>query len=150
MMKVARAPEYDVEIGENAEPSTCYCCGQESEIGHGFVYRDGDARAVYYAGWAANHLDKKITIALAIGEWGDDSSTGDRTCFGLEAYEGDKDILFSVIDAENSPWADTDLLGKMLSRKEALKHTLLEEVFIIAEYIVRNHKAINKYLKISS
>jgi len=145
-MNATSVPEYSVEIGENSEPSTCYCCGQKSEIGHGFVYKDRDARAVYYAGWAANHSDKKITIALAVGEWSDDSTSADRTCFGLEAYEGDKDILFSVIDAENSPWTDTDLLGKMLSRKDALKHPLLKEVFVIAEHIVRNHNAINKYL----
>ena len=138
-MKATRTQKYSVEIGENSESSTCYCCGQESEIGHGFVYKDGDAYAVYYAGWSVNHSDKKITIALAIGEWGDDSTYVDRTCFGLEAYEEEKDILFSVIDAEKSPWTDTDLLGKMLSRKDALKHPLIKETFVIAEHIVRIH-----------
>lgn len=141
-------PTFDIEIGENFKSSLCDCCGRESNVGHGFVYRDGDAYAVYYASWAAGHPDKKVSFALAIGKWDDDSTSTDRTCFGLEAYEGKNEILFRVIEPEESSWAKTDLLGEMISRKDALNHSLLKEVFVIAEIVVRNHDAIRQYLAI--
>lgn len=148
MTKRINTRKFDLEIGENSKPSVCHCCGRESNVGHGFVYKDGDAYAVYYAGWASGHLDKKVSFAIAIGEWDDNSTPTDRTCFGLEAYEGEEEILFRVIEPEESPWADTDLLGKMISRKYALDHLLLKEVFVIAEHLVRNHNAIRQYLAI--
>ncbi|OAI26505.1 hypothetical protein [Methylomonas koyamae] len=141
-------PNYEIEIGENVEPSICPCCGKNSFIGHGFVYKDGDAYAIYYAGWAEEHIEKKISLALAIGKWDDESTSTDRTCFGIEASEGENDILFSFIDPEASPWPKTDLLGEMLSRKDSLKHSFVNEVFLILEQIVRGHPAIRKYLNI--
>ena len=103
---------------------------------------------MYYVGWAVGHPDKSVSFALAFGEWDDESTTEDRTCFGLEAYEGEEKILFRVIEADESPWASTDLLGKMISRKDALDHPLLNKVFVIAEHVVRNHEAVRRYLGI--
>lgn len=139
---------YDIEVGENKNASTCHCCGKESCVGHGFIYKDDDAYAVYYVGWSDAHPDKKVSFALAIGEWDDDSTSSDRACFGIEMYEGEDEILFRVIEPSESPWADTDLLGQMLARKETLAHSLLDEVIAIAEYIVRNHVALREYLLI--
>jgi len=142
-------PKFEIEIGENCKPSVCHCCGQKSNVGHGFIYKEEVAYAVYYVGWAAGHPDKTMSFALAIGEWDDESTIEDRICFGLEAYEEEKEILFRVIEAAESPWENTDLLGKMISLQEALKHHLLQEVFIIIEYIIRNHLAVRKYLAIT-
>lgn len=139
-------PKYDLEIGENCKPSVCHCCGRESYLGHGFIYKNGDAYAVYYVGWAPSHSDKKVSFAIAIGEWGDSSTSADRTCFGLEAYEGEQEILFRVIEPADSPWSNTGLLGKMISRQDALKHSLINNIFNIAEYVVRNHDSIQEYL----
>jgi len=140
--------KYDIEIGENSNASVCHCCGRESCTGHGFVYKNGDAYAVYYAGWSNAHSEKKVSLALAIGEWDDDSTNKDRICFGLEAYEDKDEILFRVIEPEESPWPKTDLMGEMLPRKESLNHQLLKEVFVIAEEVLRNHTAIREYLRI--
>lgn len=140
---------YEIEVGENQNPSSCRCCGRESNVGHGFVYKNSDAYAVYYAGWSAEHPERRVSLALAIGEWDDDSNAADRTCFGLEAREGDDEILFRVIGPEESPWRSTDLLGEMLSREKALKDSLLKEVLVVAEVVVRNHPAIADYLGLS-
>jgi len=137
---------YDVEIGEEAKTSICPCCGKSSYTGHGFVYKSGNAYAVYYVGWSPHHRDQKVSIALAVGEWDDSSTADDRVCFGLEAYESGDEILFRVIEPKESPWSKTDLLGSMLSRKNSLAHRLLKEVFIIVEEILRNHSAVRHYL----
>lgn len=137
---------YYLEIGENQSPSICHCCSRKSNIGHGFICKNGDAYAVYYAGWTPDHLTKKISFAIAIGEWDDKSTISDRTCFGLEVSEGEGEILFRIIDPDESPWPITDLLGKMVSRKESLNHSLKNEVLLIAEHVMRNHDAIHEYL----
>lgn len=141
---------YIVEIGENRNASICPCCGRASRIGHGFVFKYGDAHAVYYAAWSEAHPEKRVSLALAIGEWGDESTNKDRICFGLEVWEGTEEILFRVIDPEESPWPETDLMGKMISRDEALTHQLLKEVFVIVEEVLRSHSAIREYLEIPS
>lgn len=138
-----------VEVGDNRKSSRCHCCGLESNVGHGFVYKNGDAYAVYYAAWSAEHPERQVSLALAIGEWGDDSSAADRTCFGLEAREGEDEILFRVIEPRESPWSRTDLLGEMLSRESALTDPLLKEAFVVAEHVVRSHPAISEYLGLS-
>ena len=139
---------YDIEIGENKNASICHCCGKNSCIGHGFVYKDDSAYAVYYVGWSEAHSDKKISIALAIGEWNEDSTVADHTCFGIEVYEAKDEILLRVIEPAQSPWANTALLGSMLAKQDSLSHPLLKEVFVIVECILRGHKALREYLGI--
>ena len=139
---------YDIEVGENKNASTCHCCGKKSCVGHGFVYKNDDAYAVYYAGWSDAHPAKKVSIALALGGWDGGSTIDDRTCFGVEASEGKDEILFRVIEPDESPWPDTDLLGPMLTRNQGLSHPLLKEVFVIAENVLRGHLALRQYLAI--
>lgn len=139
---------YILEVGKDAEPSLCKCCGKTSCVAHGFVYKQGDAYAVYFASWSTMHTDKKVMFAIAIGEWDDSSSVADRTCFGIEAQDLNNDIGFRVFEPEESPWPENDLLGVMLSRDEALNNKLLDEVFEILEYVLHNHSALKKYLDI--
>ena len=140
---------YFIEVGENSNASVCKCCNEKSSKGHGFVYKNSDAYAVYYAGWSEAHDSKKVTLALALGEWGESSTTNDRTCIGLEAFETEHEIQFRVIDPDESPWPNTELMGSMLCRDKALAHPLLQEVFLISEEIIRNHSALKKYLNAS-
>lgn len=142
--------KYEIEIGENSEASTCHCCSQNSYNGHGFVYKNSDAHAVYYAAWSKEHAEKMVTFAFAIGEWDDDSTVDSRVCFGIEAYEAENDILLRVIEPNESPWPSTDLLGQMLSRSEGLQHSLIKEVFVIIEEVLHSHVAIQQYLSMQN
>lgn len=141
---------FSVEVGENEQPSRCDCCGASASTAHGFVYKNNQPYAVYYAGWADAHRDRGITFALAIGKWDEESGPHDRVCFGLEAYESKNEILLRVIGPEESPWGCTDLLGKMLSRQEALKDSLLKETYEITEAVIRHHLAIRDFLGASA
>jgi len=141
---------FQLEIGENSKSSICHCCGRKSFIGHGFIYKDGDAYAVYYAGWAPSHSPVKVSFAIAIGKWDDNSTVQDRICFGLEAYEDKEEILLRAIDPSDSPWKNTELLGNMISRGDALNNHSIKEVFDITEFIIRKHDAIKEYLAVSA
>ncbi len=140
---------YEVEVGENQSRPSGTCKLDHSFVAHGFVYKNTDARAVYYAAWPISEENNSISFAIAIGEWDDSSNTRDRTCFGLRATESENEILFQVIDPINSPWGDSELLGKMLCREDALKSVFLEEVFIVTEAILRSHPALGQYLSLA-
>lgn len=139
---------YFVEVGDNCCRSTCSDSNKESCTGHGFIYKNHDAYAVYYVGWSEPCEKKVITFALAVGEWSDGSVASDRTCFGFEAYESKTEILFKIIEPSESPWPKTDLMGEMLNREQALNSSLIKEVFLLAEEVVRNHPAVKAYLDI--
>jgi hypothetical protein len=139
---------YRLELGEDVSESSCHCCNEKSNTGHGFLYKNNDAYGVYYVGWAEAHEDRKITVALALGEWGDDATSQDRICFGLELYEEDDQLDFHVIDPEESPWDKTELLGEMLSRELTLNHQMISEIYELVEFIARNHPAVKSYLHI--
>jgi hypothetical protein len=137
----------EFEVAED-KASRCHCCGNAGWTGHGFVYRNGDAYAVYYCAWSQAHPERGVSLAIAVGEWDDNSSVRDRTCVGVEAYEGETEVLFRVLDPTESPWPQTDLLGLMLSREEALKSAIIVDIFAIAESIARKHPALSQFLHI--
>jgi hypothetical protein len=136
---------YRVEVGDD-EVSRCACCNQNSLTGHGFVYRKNDAYAVYYAAWSTAHAEKKVSFAIAIGEWDDNSTSRNRVCFGVEAKESDNEVLFRVLEPKESPWPNTELLGAMIDRENALAHSSIGDVFSILEKVLRGHPSLNKYL----
>ena len=138
---------YEIEIGKDRQSSVCQCCGKESSVGHGFVYKDGDAYAIYSAAWSTMHSQPKISFALAIGDWDDDGKRNENTvCFGVEAVDGGDKILFQIIDPSESPWPDSELLGSMLARESSMNHASINEVFTIVESLLHRHPAIREYL----
>ncbi len=139
----------EIEVGENESEAKCHCCGEPGSTGHGFVYSGGDARAVYYAAWSSAHAEGGVSFAIAVGEWDDDSTSRDRVCFGLEAYEGEDDIHFQFIDPSESPWPETELMGAMIGREEALDSDKKKEVLRIAEEVIREHPAIRRFSSFS-
>jgi len=147
MINTSNINQFGIEIGENCNASICSCCNSESYVGHGFVYKSHEAYAVYYAGWTPSHIEKRVSFAVAIGEWDDNSTSDQRTCFGLEAYDGGNNIHFRIIDPENSPWGSTELLGQMLRRVDALENPLLEQVFDIVELVISRHLAIHNFFE---
>lgn len=135
-----------LEIGEAAEAAPCECCGAASRTAHGFVFRDGDAYAVYYAGWSDRHPERGVTMAIAVGEWAEDSSPNDRVSIGVCATATPTSINFRALSADESPWSDTPLLGKMLERVQALAHPAWREVLRVAEHVVRDDARIDHFL----
>jgi len=135
-----------LEIGDNKIASSCDECNLHSFTGHGFIYKNDDAYSVYYAAWSEKDSDLGVSLAIAVGEWDDDSTNECRTCFGVEAFENEDQVSFRIIEPNDSPWPSTDLLGSMISRERALNHELLQDIFKISEEVVRNHPTIRDYL----
>ncbi len=137
--------DLSIELGEEAR-TCCDCCGKESTTVHGFVYRDGDAYAVYYAGWSDGHPERGITLAIAVGEWSEGATALERVSIGLEAHPAEREILFSVLNPDQSPWGTSELLGDMVQRSRALQLPVLKDVFEIGELIVYNDSRARDFL----
>jgi len=135
----------EIELSQRGE-HPCECCGGVSVILMRFVYRDGDAFAVYYAGFSESHPQREVKLAVGMGEWGEDSTPADRRSFALRLRDGGANFEVSVMDAEDSPWRDAKTIGRMLDREEALADPGLAEVFHITDHIVEDDPDVRGYL----
>jgi hypothetical protein len=135
-----------IELEEPVQGDPCPCCGGRTTNLTRFVYSDGDAYAVYYAAFSDNHPNRRVSVAVSVGDWGEDSSPTQRFAFALQIRAVHSEYQVSVVDAQHSPWKDAAFLGRMLNRKEALLHPLIEEVFHISDHIVADDQVVKSYL----
>lgn len=135
----------EIELDRRGE-HLCECCGGVSVTLMRFVYQDGDAFAVYYAGFSESHPQREVKLAVGMGEWGDGSTPDDRRSFALRLRNGGENFEVSVMDAEDSPWRNARLIGKMLDREEALADPGLADVFHITDHIVTDDPDVREYL----
>jgi len=135
-----------IEFEPPQEADPCECCGGTTTSLTRFVYKDGNAHAIYYARFSNNHPDRLIKAAISIGEWGEGSSPAQRTAFALELRSGPERHEIMVRDAASSPWCGADLLGPMLDRDAALAHPLIDEVFQITDHAVLEDQPLKAYL----
>lgn len=138
--------DLSLEAGPLEAGTVCDCCGTRSTTVHGFVYRNGDAFAVYYAGWSDQHRERGVTLAIATGEWAEGSGPQDRTSIGLEARPTAAEIQFTTVGPEQSPWGETPLFGRMLSRDHAKASPSLSSTLEVAEVIVRDDPRVRAVL----
>jgi len=135
-----------LEPGELREAAACDCCGAQSCTTFGFVYRDDDAHAVYYAGWSNGHPGRGVSLVIAVGEWADGSSPSDRVAIGVRAVPTPSSVNFTVLEPSESPWSETPLLGKMLGREQALTHRVYADAIRVAEHVARNDPHVRRFL----
>jgi hypothetical protein len=135
----ARSKRYRFEL-EEPRRSTCNCCGAEIVALTRFVYFDEDAYAVYYAKVYLGHEPRAIQAYVSIGHWGEEANPADRDAFALEIrQEGVR-----VGDAATSPWPNVEIMGRGLSREEALSHARIGDVFEITDVMPDHDPVLNE------
>jgi hypothetical protein len=135
-----------IEFEPPRQSGPCECCGSVTTTLTRFVYKDGNAHAIYYARFSDSHADQCIKAAVSIGEWGEGSNPTHRTAFALELRAGPENYEVMVCDAATSPWKGAELLGPMLDRDAALAHPLIHEVFHITDHAVVEDQPLKAYL----
>jgi hypothetical protein len=131
---------------EAPSESACECCGNISVRLTRFVYRDGDAHAVYYARYTRGHDDgKRLNGLIGLGEWGEGSSPDGRVAFAFEIRTDHDNFKVGLVDAADSPWSHVTFLGRILDREEALKHQCIDEVFHLTDHMVTDDPEITRY-----
>jgi hypothetical protein len=135
-----------IEFEPPKESEPCECCGGRTTSLTRFVYRDGDAHAIYYARFSNNHSEHVVVATISIGEWGEGETPEDRVAFALELRNGKSEYQVGLIDAEFSPWRNSKIIGRTLNRSEALAHPLVNEAFHITDHMVTEDPEIRGYL----
>lgn len=129
---------FTLELGKEKPTSFCECCENVVENVHGFVYKNMDAYAVYLASWTRGHGEEGVSLAVGLGEWGENATSEQRTSLGLEIRNSGEQYTFGILEPSSSPWGKTAFIGQMLTREQALRSGLKDDFFEVTEYIILN------------
>ncbi|HKP69978.1 MAG TPA: hypothetical protein VJV05_11890, partial [Pyrinomonadaceae bacterium] len=133
---------------EKPEISTCDCCGGSSTRLTRFVTKDDEAFAIYYAAYSESHSARRILALVSFGEWWiDDYVPESRVAFAFEMWADESEYKVGIIDVQNSPWHDVDIIGKKQTREEALGHPLIDDVFHITDHMTSDDPAIKEFFE---
>lgn len=135
-----------IEFEPPNKSAPCKCCGGQTTSLTRFVYRDGDAYAVYYAKFSDNHPDRVVVATVSLGEWGEDATPEQRVAFAMELRSTASEYQVGLIDATRSPWREAEVIGRTLDREEALVHPLVKEAFRVTDHMVAEDEPIRSYL----
>jgi len=96
---------------------------------------------VYWINFTRGHSPKIAHGMVAIGEWGQDI-VKNRFAFPFQIRTSENSYQVRMVDAEESPWHNGDIFGKILNRDESLKHDWIKDVFHITDHIVAEDKMV--------
>jgi hypothetical protein len=85
-------------------------------------------------------------MVVSLGEWEDDSEAARRIAISLDVRSGAENYQVMVVDGSESSFASTPLLGRCLSRSEALAHPWLQEVFHITDHVLEEDVLVKQFL----
>ncbi len=135
-----------VEPGEVVLGPECGCCEKPGRSAFGFVHRNGEPIAFYYA-WLLPHVDHPaVSMAISLGDWSRAGEQSARRAAALRFESDDGEVSGSFVEPGDSPFMDRELLGRFLSVGEVRLSVLVGQFLDIAEAIVLDDPAVNSHL----
>jgi hypothetical protein len=129
---------------------TCECCGGATTTLTRYVTIDDRAQAVYFASFSDNHPEQVVSVLLSLGPWWEGAGPEGRVSFGLKIWQTKERYNVGVVDADGVGWPNSKLMGRRLTRDEALSHPRINEAFHISDHIVAEDPEIRAYLSIAA
>jgi hypothetical protein len=139
-------PHFEIDLSTRMNSFKCPHCGEQSITVWGSVAKDNSAHAVYFANLMTGHEEASARISISIGGWGEKEGKDERVWVFIEVRPTTDNCEMMVRDLEESIYFGKDLLGRGMSRQEALKSDLLDDFFSVADHIVANDPAVKSYL----
>jgi len=112
---------------------------------NGFVYRDGDAFAIYHATLHRHGGAPKADIAIGLGTWSADDAVAETSAF-LAAWTTTDEIQFGFVDPSASAWQHARLMANQLSADQGRTSDRRGELLAVAERIVSDDPAVRRHL----
>jgi hypothetical protein len=137
---------YGIEFNNKVKSFECPHCGEQSMTVWGWVSKDNAAHAVYFANLMTGHKEMSARLTISIGGWGDENGLPKREWVYIEARPIPSSYEMMVREPQESLYNGEPILGKALTRSEALASPLMEEFFAVADYIAFNDPAVKSYL----
>jgi hypothetical protein len=141
------ASSFEIEAESSSDTGRCECCGNISRCVWGFARYRRDPFAAYFVHWTLGHVPEHgANFDLIIGEWGDDTSSRDRSAVSLVYRLLDSGPAFMVIDAEGRDFAKSELIGRVLNRVDVVGRPVAQEVFGLCDALLAQDKRIEELL----
>ena len=107
--------QYTTQAVEAEATSACSCCGRSVHQGTGWLLRGEEEAACYRYRWAEGH-DVAFSLAVA----GTIEGSMRPGFVAVSCHQKGEDLSYSVTEPADSPWQESESLGPVLSRLEAL------------------------------
>jgi hypothetical protein len=135
-----------LELHDRVDEKRCARCGGNYRRVYGTIWDDERRAGVYSADLHQRHDDARVV--LAVGTMGWDATTEQWRRYGvtLEIWPTVDEIQMKLSEASQSPFANSDTLGHILGRAEALASPLRDEFFHLADHIVREDARVRDQL----
>lgn len=125
----------EIEAGIEATVGHCDACGHASKMFRGVVYAHGNAHALYLCHYTESHPEQGVSMAVSLRGWGEDVDPTLKECVTLEWRHADTGPGCRVVDALDTQWAREPVLGRMLSRDEALASGRAAEAYAVSDAV---------------
>jgi hypothetical protein len=133
----------EIEFPDAVISRPCECCGGVTTTLNRFVKIEGEPSAIYHLRLSDNHPDQLVLGLIGIGMFGEGTSDEHRVAFAFSLRpEG-----IMVIDAEESKWPNSSILGRKLSRDEAMSRSELPTLYDIVDCIYAQDESLRSYLR---
>jgi hypothetical protein len=136
---------YAIELNERIKYFNCPHCGEKSVTVWGSVSRNSAVHAVYYANLMTGHAETSARLTISFGGWGENNSAP-RWWILIEARPTVNSYEMMVREPEESLYFGEKLLGRGLSRNEALASEHRDDFLAVADCIALNDPAVKSYL----
>lgn len=138
-----------LELDDRVRTNQCSTCGFEYPRVHGFVYKDGNAFAVY---WAAiyvghpEHPEPRVDLTIALGQdWSEGSDSSQRIYAEMDVWPTPEQFRMAFHDVDGAP-LDPKIFGSPQSRASALASPFRDEFLRVAETITYDDPRVSKAL----
>jgi hypothetical protein len=92
------------------------------------------------------HQRPYVDVLVGIGDWSDDAPASARCSFYVRIRSTREQFEVTVCDGAESPWGDVTVLGRTLSRDQALAHPRIQEIFQITDHMMTGDPPVVEYL----
>uniref|UniRef100_UPI00321636A9 hypothetical protein n=1 Tax=uncultured Roseibium sp. TaxID=1936171 RepID=UPI00321636A9 len=106
-----------IELG--SDPSGgCPCCDPEACYPQGYVRKDGQPHAIYFADWDYG-ASGAVELLISVGNWEKDSTPADRCAAAFRGRLSQGAASWTGFDAGLSLWQGIGMIGRLLTGEEA-------------------------------
>lgn len=134
---------FDIEFLPPQSGDRCRCCGGVTTYLKRLVKRDGAPHAMILITFTEGHPEAPAAGIFGIGMFGEGTTPRDRVAFSL----GIAPSGVALIDATDDRWPDTGILGRKLTRDEALQHPRKAELFDVVDRLYAQDVRLTEHLR---
>ena len=93
-----------IEI-ELTEPKKliCECCGGIMTSLTRFVYKDGNAFAIYHATFSENHFESGVLGVMSLGDFDSNKGSLNRVGFPFKLWQGEENYNVGIANRDECP-----------------------------------------------